>query len=113
MTLEELTASINRDLEERTNQIWALVRENRHSLDSERYCRLIREALNAATEAACNAVAPLVEENEHLRREMRSLRESLKKAEEGLVTMNNRNQSTITRLTKEIAELSDKSVEVN
>ncbi len=65
-TLLAMRTAIDNDLEERTNAIWAKVRENRDSLDSERYCRLMREAMDAAVVAVYEKIEPLFREVDDL-----------------------------------------------
>jgi hypothetical protein len=104
---------INLDVEERTNQIWSMVREQRHSLDSERGCRMIREAINAAIESVCEQIQPMLTQIDDLKEQLKAARLALKKSEEGCDAMNRRNQANIAKLAKELAELREKVIEVN
>lgn len=60
--VEHISKEMERDIDERTTAIWAWVREHRHSLCSERGYRMMREAIDAATESLRQQLAPLIEE---------------------------------------------------
>ncbi len=77
-TLLAMRTAIDNDLEERTNAIWAKVRENRDSLDSERYCRLMREAMDAAVVAVYEKIEPLFREVDDLKHKLSAARASAK-----------------------------------
>lgn len=77
-TLLAMKTAIDNDLEERTNEIWRQVRENRDSLDSERYCRLMREAMEAATVAVYDKLEPLFHEVDDLKHKLSAARASAK-----------------------------------
>ena len=112
-TLAQIQFEINADLNERTEQIWQWVRENRNSLDSERGCRMIREGIDDATESVCKSIQPMLTEIDGLKAELKSVKLALRKSEEGCSATNLRNQYVITRLTKELTEANEKSIEVN
>jgi len=111
--IEELHRDIALDIEERTNQLWAYVREQRHSLNSERGCRMIREAIENAIESMAESISPLVMERDEAKAELQSIRRELRAAVDKAEKQNLRSQATITRLTKELAKMSDKAIEVN
>ena len=107
---------IDRDIEERTNLIWALVRENRHSLHSEKYCRLMREAMDTAVAAVCNTIEPLLVEIEDLKRKLTEARAKAKAEADSHEVSIKALQKCNTKLAKlqtELQVLKDKSVVVN
>ena len=106
-TLAQIQIEINADLNERTEQIWQWVRENKQSLDSERGCRMIRLGIDQATESVCQAVQPMLTEIDGLKAELKAAKLALKKSEEGCTAMNLRNQAVITRLTRQLNDTQD------
>jgi len=62
-------------LTKRTNDLWEFVRDHSHSLDSAVACRIIREALDAATVDAVAYAATLADRlklSEKMKRDLRS-----------------------------------------
>jgi len=102
MTLtQQMQSDIDRDIEERTNLIWAWVREHRNSLDSERGCRMIREAIAAAIEASTGRIEPLLDCIDELKRELKEARSAAKKADDGAEAQSKRMQGQLARLSKQ------------
>lgn len=77
-TLAQIQSEINADLNERTEQIWQWVRDNRNSLDSERGCRMIREGIDSATESVCEAIQPMLAEIANLKVKVNAAKLALK-----------------------------------
>jgi len=71
------------------------------------------KAMNAAIESVCQQIEPMLTEIDDLKAQLKAARLAIKKADEGWGAMNLRNQATIARLTKELAEANEKAIEVN
>lgn len=83
-TLVELHQAIERDLNERTNNLWSYVRERRHSLDSERGCRMIREGFDTAVKSIVATIEPIVQKLEATEELLRTCRKELKHSNDAL-----------------------------
>lgn len=77
-TPEATTAKITASAERHSWNIWAYVRDNAHSLDSDRACKMIEAALNDAKSEALAAVESLAKTMAELRAANRRLIESNK-----------------------------------
>ena len=98
---QQMQSDIDRDIEERTNNIWAWVREHKHSLDSERGCRMMREAITAAIEASTGRIEPLLDCIDELKAELRAAKSAAKKADDGADAQTKRMQGQLARLAKQ------------
>ena len=83
-TLVELHQAIEHDLCERTNSLWSYVRERRHSLDSERGCRMIREGFDTAVKSVVATIEPIVQKLEATEELLRTCRKELKHSDDAL-----------------------------
>lgn len=102
MTMQsDLQQAIALDLEERTNALWSYVREFRHSLDSERGCRMIREGFDAAVEAVVTAIEPLVLKLEEAEDSLRQCRKEMKTADDSFLKRSIAIRKQINELQKE------------
>ena len=98
---QQMQSDIDRDIDERTNVIWAWVRDNKHSLDSERGCRMMREAITAAIEASTGRIEPLVDCIYELKHELKAAKSAAKKADDGAEAQSKRMQGQLARLAKQ------------
>lgn len=117
---EQITKAIELDIDERTTNIWAWVREHRHSLDAERGRRMIREAIAAATESLCKQIAPMLLEIDALKKRLSDVRAKAKtdidEHAATIKTLQNEAKAARTKYAKaikEIEELRAKAVDVN
>jgi len=72
--------SMENKLTKAIEDIWGYVRLNRGSLDSERACKIIREAVDIATDAVAGAMDDVIEQNTRLKKELKFARKQLKEA---------------------------------
>jgi len=73
-------------LTKRTNDLWEYVRTHSHSLDSAVACRIIREALDAATVDACEHSAMMADQLKASAKMKRGLRVRIRELELRLET---------------------------
>lgn len=59
--------------------IWSFVRENRDSLDSERYCRMIQEVINGAVESTTKRAESLASELDTTQQSLRDSKKEVKR----------------------------------
>lgn len=115
---EQMSKAMERDIDERTTAIWSWVRENRHSLCSERGCRMMREAIDAATESLQYQLAPLIGEIELLKLQIAVAKDKAKRdcaeRDKTISALQKEAKATRTKYEKamrELDELREKPVE--
>lgn len=65
-------AALDAELERIAWDVWSYVRENRHSLDSERGCKMVRRGIDKATATAMAMLVKARKQNESLRAQLKA-----------------------------------------